>query len=317
MADVKSGKLKGPADVKMEAANKTSFNVNAIMADETEPAKRDSLSRYNYNEGVEEAQDAYSKNVLNPEKNDNIKKTKFVADSFVTMAKENLPLPQKNTKKGKKLNTISSITCLISKPPVIKDDANIDRLIQTIQASKRSPQQLATFLGINVKVIRLIQHQAGKPTNKNDVLPQPFCWVRPKMKDYTLWLKTQDEFLIKRCIIDQLPAHRQMSYENRIDQISKGGLKLNYPKLKFIYKKLGISSEQYKEPANEYQKRENFWKQFEQLIALEMANIKMRGQKLVYLDLVKVSLTELQLVLSPIAPNELEEPDETYQSIYA
>jgi hypothetical protein len=48
-----------------------------------------------------------------------------------------------------------------------------------------------------------------------------------------------------------------------------------------------------------------------------MANIKMRGQKMIYIDLVKVSLTELQLVLSPIAPNELEEPDETYQSIYA
>jgi hypothetical protein len=68
---------------------------------------------------------------------------------------------------------------------------------------------------------------------------------------------------VKRCIIDQLPAHRQMSYEQRIEQIAKGGLRLNYPKLKFIYKKLGVPSEQYKEPVNEYQKKENFWKQFE------------------------------------------------------
>lgn len=58
-------------------------------------------------------------------------------------------------------------------------------------------------------------------------------------------------------------------------------------------------------------------KQFEQLLALELANIKMRGQKLVYTDIVKVSLTELQLVLSPIAQDELDQPDETYQSIYA
>lgn len=42
-------------------------------------------------------------------------------------------------------------------------------------------------------------------------------------------------------------------------------------------------------------------KQFEQLVALELANIKMRGQKLIYVDIVKVSLTELQLVLSPIS----------------
>jgi len=59
-------------------------------------------------------------------------------------------------------------------------------------------------------------------------------------------------------------------------------------------------------------KKENFNKQFEQLISLELANIKMRGQKLIYTDLVKVSLTELQLVLSPIAHNELEDPDDTY-----
>lgn len=58
-------------------------------------------------------------------------------------------------------------------------------------------------------------------------------------------------------------------------------------------------------------------KQYEQLIALEMANIKMRGQKVIYLDVVKVQLTELQLIMSPIAHNEVEEADETYQSIYA
>jgi hypothetical protein len=57
------------------------------------------------------------------------------------MAKENLPIAVKNTNKRpiKKLNTVGSITQLISKPPLIKDDANIDRLIQTIMASKRSP----------------------------------------------------------------------------------------------------------------------------------------------------------------------------------
>jgi len=33
------------------------------------------------------------KSVLNPEKNDNLKKTRWVADGFVNMAKENLPIP--------------------------------------------------------------------------------------------------------------------------------------------------------------------------------------------------------------------------------
>lgn len=62
--------------------------------------------------------------------------------------------------------------------------------------------------------------------------------------------------------------------------MNKGGLKINYPKLKFLYKKLGVPKEQYKEQvadASAFTKKENFNKQFEQLIALEMANIKMRG----------------------------------------
>jgi len=46
-----------------------------------------------------------------------------------------------------------------------------------------------------------------------------------------------------------------------------------------LYKKLGIPKSQYKEPSQDsmFSKKENLNKQFEQLIALEMANIKMRG----------------------------------------
>ena len=38
-----------------------------------------------------------------------------------------------------------------------------------------------------------------------------------------------------------------MSYEQRVEQISTAGLKINYAKLKFLYKKLGVPKEQYKE----------------------------------------------------------------------
>ena len=115
------------------------------------------------------AQEAYKKNILNPEQtNHDPRKQKWVSDGFTNMTKENLLIPQRQQIKRKKLNTIGSITSIISKPSQIKDDANIDRLIQTIMASKRNPFQLAAFLGINVKVIRLICHQASKPQIKND-----------------------------------------------------------------------------------------------------------------------------------------------------
>ena len=77
---------------------------------------------------------------------------------------------------------------------------------------------------------------------------------------------------------------------------------------------------QYKETVPEQDavvKRDNFTKQLEQLFALELANIKMRGQKLIYIDIVKISLTELQLILSPIAMNEVDETNDMCQSIYA
>ena len=162
-------------------------------------------------------------------------------------------------------------------------------------ASKRTPSQLAAFLGINVKLIRLITHQASKPAHRNHILTQPFCWIRPKTKDYTQWIKSQDEYMLKKLVIDQLPQHKSLTYEARIEQINQGGLKINYPKLKFLYKKLGINKDQYKEKVEGslFQKKEQLMKQYEQLVALELANIKMRGQKLVYIDIVKVSLTEL------------------------
>lgn len=60
----------------------------------------------------------------------------------------------------------------------------------------------------------------------------------------------QDEYKLKKLIIDQLDAHKNLTYEQRVDQICKGGLRINYPKLKFFYKKLGVIKEQYKERIN-------------------------------------------------------------------
>jgi len=41
--------------------------------------------------------------------------------------------------------------------------------------------------------------------------------VRPKTKDYTKWIKQQDEYRLKSMIIDQLPNHTAMTYEQRVE----------------------------------------------------------------------------------------------------
>ena len=49
-----------------------------------------------------------------------------------------------------------------------------------------------------------------------------------------------------------------MSYEERIQDIKQKGLEINYPKLKFLYKKLGIPQDKYKEPKDqEFIKKES------------------------------------------------------------
>ena len=68
-----------------------------------------------------------------------------------------------------------------------------------------------------------------------------------------------------------------MPYEKRLEEINKGGLKISYSKLKFTYKKLGVTRDQYKEPEDSKTGSDHFYKQVEQLMALELANIKMRG----------------------------------------
>jgi len=95
MQEIKAGKFQGSA-VKTETPSKFNLNQKHLedkeMADEASN-KRDSLSRFNFDENPKEAQDAFMRTVINPEKNDNIKKTRWVADGFVSMAKENLPIP--------------------------------------------------------------------------------------------------------------------------------------------------------------------------------------------------------------------------------
>ena len=71
--------------------------------------------------------------------------------------------------------------------------------------------------------------------------------------------------------------------------INEAGLKINVGKLKFLYKKLTISKDIYKErKSGDFIKNVGVMTQYEQLVALELANIKMRGQKLVYIDLVRI-----------------------------
>ena len=145
--------------------------------------------------------------------------------------------------------------------------------------SQRSPHQLSAFLGINVKIIRLMIHQVQKPETKFSIPSLPFCFTRPKYKDYSTWLSKQDSALIKKLVIDKGMEHKSKTYEERILEINKGGLKITYPKLKYLYKKLNVAKSEYKEPEqlrdeSMPRNQSSFFKQVEELIALELAFIK-------------------------------------------
>jgi hypothetical protein len=89
IADIKKGMYtSGKIQIKNED--------NQKMTDQ-ETKKRDPLNRFGFDEGSVEAQAAYKKNILNPETMplDQNRRTKWVADGFTNMTKENLPIPQR------------------------------------------------------------------------------------------------------------------------------------------------------------------------------------------------------------------------------
>ena len=55
---------------------------------------------------------------------------------------------------------------------------------------------------------------------------------------------------VRQLIIDGLEKHKNLTYEERCRVITENGLKINVGKLKFLYKKLTIAKEIYKENKN-------------------------------------------------------------------
>jgi hypothetical protein len=104
--------------------------------------------------------------------------------------------------------------------------------------------------------------------------------------------------------------YQSLSYEERLEQAmqSQYGIKLSYPKLLALYKTFKVPKDRQK-PISEMQIEENDKKngemianaqrtnkQIKKLMCLHLADCKMKGHRLIYLDLVQASLHELHLL---------------------
>ena len=82
-------------------------------------------------------------------------------------------------------------------------------------------------------------------------------------------------------------------------------VRLSYPKLIHLYKQHGVEKNRYQEPDKMRGKRVRSKLQIDQLQAMLLADIKVLEHRVIYIDLVKACLEDLNLVFRPINSNKL------------
>ena len=165
-----------------------------------------------------------------------------------------------------------------------------------------SVQQLSESFGLNMKIIRFIIHEFEYPTTmRNRSLRQPFFFMKSKYvkKVNVLLQKIPEE--VKQFYADSVEAHKNMSYEERGQQ--QEGLKITYPILLDIYESRNIPKSKFQEP-NVYKKFGKTDQQVQELLALEMADIKMKQERVIYADIIQLKQTDFSLEITTYDVNQ-------------
>jgi hypothetical protein len=150
-----------------------------------------------------------------------------------------------------------------------------------------SVEILSSRLSLSPQIVRLLRYQLQK-TRKQDLATQPFSFLRPKFRskpyDICKGVKVDLEHLLKQ-------MHKE-SYEEISRRLQEQGLQLMYPQIKYALKKYGLYDKQ--KVAKD--------SQIPKLIALHLAQLKMRRTPLVYIDMANLKLTPSHLVIGPPTP---------------
>ena len=91
--------------------------------------------------------------------------------------------------------------------------------------------------------------------------------------------------------------HKTLSYEERTKFFKNH--KITYHSLKTIYEQMNVPKQHYKEEPTIFNLKKTCSTDFQvqQLLALELSEIKMRRERLVYLDYVQVQLSDMNLII--------------------
>ena len=158
-------------------------------------------------------------------------------------------------------------------------------------------QEISESFGINPQIIRYIIHEyVYPPGNAVRLYRQPFRFIKSKYIshcDYQFLLKgIPDE--VKTFYQQNVDQHKNMSYEDRANQMT--GLKITYPVLKEIYDSVGITRQMFKAPSKVKTHSTDF--QIQQLLALELADVKIKRENIYYVDAIMIQQKEYQLTLT-------------------
>ena len=140
-------------------------------------------------------------------------------------------------------------------------------------------------LGLNIQLVRLIIHEGVNTESKSR--RQPFKFIKYKyitVRGIGAMIRIPED--LRNFYASKALEHKKLSYEER-GKLCKNH-KITYHSLKTIYEQMNVPKQHYKEDPQIYNLKKTCSTDFQvqQLLALELAEIKMRAERLIYLDYV-------------------------------
>eukprot|EP00347_Sterkiella_histriomuscorum_P007342 403349316 len=212
---------------------------------------------------------------------------------------QNSKHPNKRSKKRIVMNQSDELKPDVQqKEIIIQDDTMISKLKHAVISFDMPPHLIALCLGLNVQIVRLIQYEASLPNQKPEKFIFPYRFITHKYNTNHMLLTRRLSQPVIDHFIRNIPRHKHMTYEERAQEQSSS--KLNYATLRALYKQFNIPKQIYKEVTAQYNvpKRMTTSNQIIQLLALELADIKMKNKPLIYIDTVCITASELSLIIS-------------------
>ncbi|CDW84748.1 UNKNOWN [Stylonychia lemnae] len=211
---------------------------------------------------------------------------------------ESINIAKRRIKIKRNGQTIENSSEIQQKNLAQTDDTMISKLKSAVMSYDIPPHLIAVSLGLNVQLVRFIQHEGLLNQPKYERSLWPYSFINHKFNKITNQCFKRMPTAVVNYYTQNVLKHKHLTYEERALEQSNI-YRLTYVNLRAIYKHHNIPKQTYKEKIKQdVPKKISTAKQIVQLLALELAEIKMNNRYLYYIDTVCISQSEFQMIIS-------------------